>query len=218
MSDGASFDVNIYRKNNNNGITIRSSYGEMEAYISTYTTFAQLDKFVTGAYSKYRGVKILNRPFYKENVYIYLLGKKRYFTDDISLKDSSLYFYVPKGTKDPLTRYKKMFLSYLNAHLPLLAGRMAIDLKGWKIRTGLFLSYYAICFPVQHQLKFDYRLFAYQPEVMDSVLIHELAHTYEIHHNDRFYTIVKMYCPQYDKLNAMIEEGRFEGELDDVYH
>lgn len=213
MSDGNHFEAKLYRKSNNRGITLRAVYGEMEAYVSTYTSLATLDRFIQTSYPKYAN-RILNRPFMKEGVYVYILGKKRYFSYDIKDKNDPHYFYLPSNTKDPLTRYKKMFLEYLQPRVVEIGRRMGKDLTSYRIRTGLFLSYYAVCFPTKKQFKFDYRLFAYKPEIMDSVIIHEIAHTYEIHHNNRFYTIVKMYCPNYDKLNREIENGRFEGEID----
>ncbi len=213
MKDGVTFDANIYRKSTNRGMTIRVVYGEMEVYISTSTTFSSMDKFVASAYNKFKG-RIVNRPFMKENIYVYVLGKKKYFTYDSKYKDHPDYFYLPANTKDPITRYKKLFLEYLKPRVIEIGKRMGRDLSDYIIRTGLFLSYYGVCFPTKKQFKFDYRLFAYKPEIMDSVIIHEIAHTYEIHHNERFYTIVKMYCPDYDKLNSEIDAGRFEGELD----
>lgn len=213
MSDGNSFVAKIYQKTNGRGLSIRAVYGEMEIYVAPKVTFAMMDKFVSSAYSKYRD-HILNRPFMKENVYIYMLGKKKYFTSDPTKKNHPDYFYVSPNTKDPLVRYKKLFLDYLQTRVVYLGKKMGKDLSSYIIRTGLFLSYYAVCFPTKKQFKFDYRLFAYKSEVMDSILIHEIAHTYELHHNDRFYTIVKMYCPLYDRLEHQIECGKFEGELD----
>ena len=67
-------------------------------------------------------------------------------------------------------------------------------------------------------VKFDYRLFAYKPEISDSVIIHEIAHTYEIHHNDHFYKIVHRFCPDYDYLQDELEKGHFEGELDNYVY
>lgn len=213
MPDGVTFTAKIYKKSNDRGMTLRAVYGEMEAYVSSRTNITDLDKFILKSYPKFSD-RIMNRPFMIKDVYVYILGKKRYFSYDIKDKDDPSYFYIPSNTKDPITRYKKMFLEYLKPRLVEIGKRMGKDLSPYIVRTGLFLSYYAVCFPTKRQFKFDYRLFAYKPEIMDSVIIHEIAHTYEIHHNQRFYTIVKMYCPDYDKLNKEIERGRFEGELD----
>ncbi len=214
LSDGSSFSADLYRRSNNRGMSIRAVYGSMELYISSATRADDLDAFVYRTLPKLKD-RIIDRPYLKDGVYAYILGKKRYFTSDPMKKGDPNYFYVPSRMKDPLTQYKSLFLKYLTPRVIEIGKRMGEDVSDWKIRTGLFLSYYAVCFPTKHQFKFDYRLFAYRPEISDSVIIHEMAHTYEVHHNDRFYKIVKLYCPDYDELNHMIESGRFEGRMDD---
>ncbi|MFA6624444.1 MAG: M48 family metallopeptidase [Bacilli bacterium] len=211
--DGTVFKVKLYKKSNNNGITLRIVYGEMEVYVSSRTTYDMVDKIVKVGLKKYSN-RIMNRPFMVPGVYVYILGKKRYFTDDPSKKDNDTYFYVPSNCKDPLVRYKKEFLLYLKKRVVEIGNMMSRDLSSYIIRTGLFLTYYAVCFPTKRQFKFDYRLFAYKSEISDAIIIHEIAHTYEIHHNARFYTIVKMYCPDYDELEKQINQGRFEGRID----
>lgn len=217
MTDGNSFIASIYQKSNNRGISIRPVYGQMEIYVSSKVSFKMMDEFVTQSYVRFKD-HIFNRPFMKENIYIYMLGKKKYFTSDIRLKNDPDYFYMPLNAKDPLVRYKKMFLDYLKVRVVQQGMMMGVDLSSYIIRTGLFLTYYGVCFPVKKQFKFDYRLFAYEPKVMDSIIIHEIAHTFETHHNDRFYQIVNAYCPNYDKRIHEIECGKFEGEMDyDVF-
>lgn len=213
LSDGTSLPVKVYEKKSGKMITARAVYGELEIYAHKYSFRKDIDKLVAKAINLYSD-RILNRPFYKENVYIYQLGEKKYFTNDLALKNDSRYFYISKNTKDPLTKYKKEFLSNITPRLIELGRRMGVDLTGWKVRTGLFLSYYGVCFPKQHQMKFDYRLFAYPSYISDAILIHEIAHIFEIKHNERFYTIVKCYCPDYDHLIDEIEKGHFEGGLD----
>ncbi len=207
--------INVYEKKTGNRMIARMSYGELEIYCSRYTSKKSVNEFIAKVIKK-RPDNVYGRPFYKEGVYLYLLGKKRYLTDDVGKKDDPFYFYVPKTMKDPLTKYKKLFLEYLKERLVILGKRMNVDLSDWTIRTGLFLSYLGSCFPRIHQMKFDYRLFAYPTYISDSVLIHEIAHIFEINHNARFYSIVKYYCPDYDRLQADINQGYFEGELDHV--
>lgn len=213
LSDGRDIPVKFYQKSTNRGMTCRMVYGEMEMYVSSYTRIEDADRFVSKCIGK-RPEHIIDRPYYKDRVYYYILGKKRYYTEDVIHKDDPSYFYVLKNTKDPLNVYQKRFLLYLNDRVPLLAKRMGLDIKGWVIRTGLFLSYYGVCFPTKHILKFDYRLFSYKAEISDAIIYHELAHILDIHHDDRFYKIVKMYCPDYDELESQIEKGYFEGRLD----
>ena len=213
-SDGTIITAKVYKKSNNRGMTCRMVYGEIEVYIATYIDLNTLDKFVIKCLNKNQEV-LVTRPYKKDNVYYYVLGKKRYYTNDKSLENNDLYFYVPKNVKDPLTIYKKNFLNYLNVRVKELASKMGLDISGWKIYTGLFLTYYGVCFPTKHILKFDYRLFAYKSSISDCIIYHELTHILEIHHNERFYKIVKMYCPNYDILEKQIKDGYFEGRLDE---
>lgn len=217
LLDGRSFEAYIYlKKSSRNSISIRVVYGCVEVYVSGNVSFQKIDEFVIRclSMSKYND-HVLNRPFMKEGVYVYVEGKKRYFTRDASLKGNPRYVYLPARCKEPLGEYKLQFLSYLYGMIPYIGNRMGVDLSQCTIRTGLFLSYYGCCFPRKKLLKFDYRLFAYKPEITYAILVHEVAHMFEIYHNDRFYEIVHRYCKDYDRLEHLIECGKFEGELDD---
>ena len=212
---GTILPVNVYVKKNGNRMIARFSYGELEIYTPRFCSKKLIEEF---AYKVVRthSDHIFARPFYKENVYIYMLGKKKYFTNDITKKDDENYFYIPSNTKDPLTRYKKLFLDYLSVRAVELGKKMNVDLSSWKFRTGLFLSYAGCCFPTKHQMKFDYRLFAYKPYISDCIIYHEIAHVFEIKHNEKFYSIVKYYCPDYDHLEKEVNLGHFEGDMDYV--
>ena len=89
---------------------------------------------------------------------------------------------------------------------------MNLDMRGWTIRSGLFVSYYGICFPTKKQLKFDYRLFSFKEEIIDAIIIHELCHIFEHSHGPRFYTLLKSFCPNYDLLQSYINNSFFDGE------
>lgn len=211
---GKRIEVKIYKKFNNRGMNVRVIYGEIEVYTSDYIKVEYIDDFVKKIIKKYQHIRIMDRPFMKEDVYCYILGKKRYFTTDSALKNDSNYFYIPTTTKDPIGKYKRMFLEYLKPRLLTLGKVMGKNLSDYRVRTGLFLTYYGAHFSTKKQFKFDYRLFSFKPDIIDTVIIHEIAHTYERKHDDRFYKIVHMFCPQYDRLQQFLNEGKFEGELD----
>lgn len=46
-------------------------------------------------------------------------------------------------------------------------------------------------------LSFNWRLIHFSPEVIDYVIIHELAHTFEMNHSAKFWRIVQHYCPNF---------------------
>jgi predicted metal-dependent hydrolase len=45
----------------------------------------------------------------------------------------------------------------------------------------------------------SWRLVMAPPDVLDAIVVHELAHMYEPNHSKRFYDIVEQYCPDYKK-------------------
>ncbi len=212
---GVDIEAKVYEKKSGSKMIIRYSYGELEVYVPQGVSVKRVDAFVTSFLDR-NPDKYFWRPYYKEGVYIYVLGKKKFFTNDASRKDSPTYFYIPSTTKDPINRYKKNFLEYLSVRVVELGKKMGKDLSDYTIRTSLFLTYYGCCFPKEKQFKFDYRLFAFTPEIIDSVIIHEIAHTFEVKHSKRFYEIVRLYCPNYDELQQELRSGYFEGKIDRI--
>jgi predicted metal-dependent hydrolase len=59
-------------------------------------------------------------------------------------------------------------------------------------------------------LSFNYKLVMAPPEVMDYVVIHELAHRLVLNHSSRFWAIVSAQCPGYKEARAWL---RSEGPL-----
>ena len=59
-------------------------------------------------------------------------------------------------------------------------------------------------------LNFNCLLMLSPPEVLDSVVIHELCHRLEMNHSERFYALLYKYCPDYDKCRRWLKN---EGSL-----
>ena len=56
----------------------------------------------------------------------------------------------------------------------------------------------------KRNLNFSYKLIFLAPELMDYVIIHELAHLVEMNHSKRFWNIVATYCPDYSDYRAKL--------------
>ena len=194
-------------------IIFRFSYGELEIYYHTIIGQEKLKNYCIEFLKKNKNF-FLDRPYYKEGLYIFVRGKKKYLTTDIHLKNNQTFFYYPKNSIDPIKQYKRDFLEYATIKIKKYSKKMNIDISDYKIRTILSLSYYGCFMKKDRQIKFDYRLFAFKDEIMDTVFYHELAHYFEPKHNDRFYTIVQLYCPDYFKYHFYLTHGYFQGDLD----
>jgi hypothetical protein len=58
----------------------------------------------------------------------------------------------------------------------------------------------------KRNLNFSYRLMFLESELMDYVVIHELAHLVEMNHSVRFWNIVARYCPDYKILRGLLRK------------
>ena len=56
-------------------------------------------------------------------------------------------------------------------------------------------------------LNFNCLLMLCPPEVVDSVVVHELAHRLEMNHSERFYSHVRRVYPEYDRWNRWLKDN-----------
>lgn len=89
---------------------------------------------------------------------------------------------------------KKTAHKYLATRTALLAKKMGVTYKNLSLRQQA--SRWGSC-SSKGNLNFNWRLVHYKPEIIDYVIIHELAHLIELNHSKRFWEIVKKYDSQY---------------------
>ena len=58
-----------------------------------------------------------------------------------------------------------------------------------------------------HTLSFQLNLIHYSKEIIETVVVHELAHDFERNHSKNFYNIVYKYCPNYKELQKKLKKG-----------
>ena len=58
----------------------------------------------------------------------------------------------------------------------------------------------------KRNLSFNWRLVMAPPDVLDYIVVHELAHLTEMNHSGRFWQIVRTHCPTFDRQRAWLKE------------
>lgn len=58
-------------------------------------------------------------------------------------------------------------------------------------------------------LNFNWRLILTTPEILDSIIIHELAHLKHLNHGKRFYELVEKHCPDHKKYSHRLKNAHF---------
>lgn len=76
-----------------------------------------------------------------------------------------------------------------------------ITIKGQKTRWGSCSR--------QKNLNFNWRLVMAPPQVIDSIIYHELAHTIHMNHGKRFYTLLEQFCPDHKELSKWLSKNTF---------
>jgi predicted metal-dependent hydrolase len=65
------------------------------------------------------------------------------------------------------------------------------------------------------RITFSWRLCLAADDLIDSVVVHELAHLFEMNHSPRFYAIVRATMPDYDARSAKLKD--FARQITDIY-
>lgn len=55
-------------------------------------------------------------------------------------------------------------------------------------------------------INLNWRMIVFSPQIIDSIIIHELCHLQHLNHSKDFWKLVHQFCPQYECLNKELKE------------
>ena len=128
---------------------------------------------------------------------IYILGEKK----NLEFEDE----------KEKQAYLKRIAINYLKDKVPYYGNKMGIK-EPYKVRVKNMKSRYGSNSRVTHTLAFSTFLFHFPPEVIDAVIVHELAHHFQMNHSPRFYRIVYTYYPDYKKYHSRLKKRQYEAD------
>lgn len=103
----------------------------------------------------------------------------------------------PATGKTLLARwYVRQAKAFFPERLAQHADRMGVSPK--KVRVSSARFRWGSC-STRQCISLSWRLMMAPVAVIDSVMIHELAHLKEMNHSSRFWSCVRTYCPEYDR-------------------
>lgn len=101
---------------------------------------------------------------------------------------------------------KSVIVDLCNEMYPLFERRGVAMPK--KITLGEYKSFWGECFAKRGELKFSYRLFEKDREIIRYVVVHEFAHFIEPNHSSRFWAIVAEIVPDYKELRKSLNSHK----------
>lgn len=108
---------------------------------------------------------------------------------------------------------KSEALTYFTERVNYWKEIMGLGHIDYKIKVVDVFSYMGQNRYTTNSLSFSYHLLAFETYYLDSVIVHELAHTLVHNHNQKFYNVVLKFLPNYEHLIKCVKRGVFNGDL-----
>lgn len=111
---------------------------------------------------------------------------------------------IQKLTNEEITELADKAMEYIPERVKFYAPLVGVDygritIRNQKTRWGSCSS--------KRNLNFNCLLMLTPPEVIDSIVVHELCHIKEMNHSQKFYNEVLRVYPEYNKWNKWLKEN-----------
>jgi hypothetical protein len=126
-------------------------------------------------------------------------------------------FYMPPGLPPGQIKavciqlYKKLAKRDLTERTSEFAERLSVEPKAVKISNAKTL--WGSC-SAKKNINYSWRIIMAEEEVVDYLIVHELAHLLELNHSEKFWSIVENILPEYKtsrtKLRALQKKLSYE--------
>ena len=140
--------------------------------------------------------------------FIYLLGNKIPLEESGEIRFDDETSIIYKNHEDLNKKLMKWFLVLIEKRHRYYENIMGIK-KPYKVRVRKMRTRYGSNASQTHSITYSSILMHYTPDVIDSVIIHELAHDSVKNHSEKFYNVVYKYCPNYKALHKRLRKGEF---------
>lgn len=140
--------------------------------------------------------------------YIYLFGVRHYFPDSGEFAFSNEQKIVYKSKEEFEKKFRKMFLKILTDRVRYYEHLMKLELH--TVRVKKMHTRYGSNSKKTRTVNFALMLAHYSYQIIDAIIVHELAHSLEFNHSKAFYDVVYKYCPDYKVLHSKLRKGEFQ--------
>jgi len=151
--------------------------------------------------------KIANKVKPFDSDYCYVYGIKENINDGFINIDGHFILF------DKETIYKdanKYFVEYVTQRIRYYETLMNVA-QPYKITCRLVNTRYGSNSKRTHHITINAYLLHYSKDIIDAIIVHELAHNFYYDHSKDFYNFIYQYCPNYKALHKELRLGNFEG-------
>lgn len=140
--------------------------------------------------------------------YIYIFGDKYelVYPGEIVLQNEEKISF--KNADELHKKLKKWFVKYLDIETQKMAKIMSAPT--YKVRVRKMSTRYGTNSRKTMSITYSLSLIHYAPEIIESVIVHELTHCFVFNHSDNFYRLLYKYSPNYDILRKKLIKAEFK--------
>lgn len=138
---------------------------------------------------------------------IYVLGVK--YPIDLLKVDSNILGFTYKNKEYFSSNLKKYALKVFEQRVRHYEQIMNVA-KPYNIRVRDMKTRFGTNSRKTYTICLSLKLIHYNIDVIDSVVIHELAHHFHFDHSDKFYRVLYKYCPLYEELKKILRKGVYQ--------
>lgn len=180
--------------------------GQINMTVSSNYDLRKIEKSIEKVMSE-KKISLFNSSLYIGKDYIDILGKrKRLVVLNEGMNAISIDDMVVNKRENIDSILKKFTLDIITQEVRKLEKIMLIPIEH-KIKITAMRSCSGKNYYQKKLLTFDKDLIHYSLEIIDSIVIHELAHYYYHDHSPSFYNMVLKYCPNYKELQRKLTYG-----------
>lgn len=204
--DGKEYVVNVTKKRVRN---INYRFKDGEFYVSAHPLISRA-RIVKGL-NQFARTLIQRARKHTESSgedFIYILGE-RYDLNGVTKITLPYDVTIPYINKEDFEKkLKKYFLGVITQRVRYFEWTMDVKPE-YKVRVQKMSSRYGSNSKHTHTLNFSTVLLHYSLAIIDTVVVHELAHFFVYNHSKDFYNVVYKYSPNYKRLQQCLKKGIF---------
>ena len=136
---------------------------------------------------------------------IYIFGNKYDLSYPGKMTFDGTKVITFKDKDELFKKLKPIFLDIITKRVRYYEDLMKVPI--YKVYVKNMKSRYGSNSKYTKRLSFALSLIHYSMPIIDSVVVHELAHILVYDHSKKFYDVVYKYCPDYDKYRKMLIRG-----------
>lgn len=140
--------------------------------------------------------------------FIYLFGTRYAFPNEGQFTFSNGEILKYKNKEQFHKKMRKLFLSIMSERVRYYEQLMRLEPHTVRVRN--MTTRYGSNSKKTRTVSFALSLYSYSYQIIDAIIVHELAHSYYFDHSPKFYGVVYNFCPNYKVLHAKLRKGEFQ--------